>query len=320
MLLLLPSEFFAAVVALLPNRAVKQVRLTCRALHALAPLRLPRVFLSTSPRDVAALRAVAAHDELRRGVVVLVWDDDAQLPRLPPPSVDRPEPGPRWFGVGCRDNVDDVRSVAVSDLLAAARRALENPTCRHAAWDLYRELVDEQPGRTGHARGAYELLFPWTAGAEEKRIKWRGFGIVTRELARVKDNHKVMELVLDARHLETGLNCRIFDEPPCEEYNDLVQVLRQPGFRRLDLALLSTWQDRRNLNWSAFRSGLLERALGEATQVQHISLRIHTLLKPDDLLSLLAALPAALRSVELAHLEFLGDNGKLHSPRYGDLL
>lgn len=203
----------------------------------------------------------------------------------------------------------------------------------------------------------YECL-PWDI--ETEKAKWRGFSIITRELARYIQAFQacsVPEFVIDVDELETGLSCRVFDKP-CEEYNDLVTVLQQPGFRRLDLALLADgqyygsddWrreeylQQHETEGWSAFRSGYLKRALESIEDPYHISLRIHTNhdwcgfylrthgLRPwlplrsiipvgkwkklrhlgisglivdiDDLISVLAAQPSTLRSVELSFLVF----------------
>lgn len=188
---------------------------------------------------------------------------------------------------------------------------------------------------------------------EKVRDMWRGFCIVMRELAAVgtiPGHHSVSELIIDANYLDTGLNCRVF-ERPCPEYDDLVTLLRRPGFRRLDLDLLAQEQPRES--WQAYRSTYLRKALGEARGLRHVSLRneinfmsirqhmrhgtqeqaamniipLRTILpverwcrlehfglskfmvRQDDLMSLLAALPRSLRSVELSFLEFFGGSG-----------
>ncbi|KAI2469995.1 hypothetical protein F4781DRAFT_201683 [Annulohypoxylon bovei var. microspora] len=185
---------------------------------------------------------------------------------------------------------------------------------------------------------------------EEEKNKWRGFRLVTRELARQK--HQISELLVDSHYLNTGLSCRIFDEP-CDEYNDFVALLRTPGFRRLDLDLLVGGQEHRG--WASFRNGHLRHALGEA-DLEHISLRTGVVPNPDanalvrgsggsmehhiplrsifptekwprlrhfglsgflvqqaDVLSLLATLPATLRSVELSFFYFLDHGGNYMS-------
>ncbi|KAH6838550.1 hypothetical protein B0I37DRAFT_316717 [Chaetomium sp. MPI-CAGE-AT-0009] len=183
----------------------------------------------------------------------------------------------------------------------------------------------------------------WSQMSEGEKDRWRGFRIVTRELAKT-ERRGVSELVIDVNHLLSGINCTILSEP-CAEYDDLLKVIRRQGFRRLDLALTVGDQGYQE-EWSALRSGLLRRALSETPDLEHISLRTDEVEKdPDgsqdparhfvplsaifpvdnwpslrhfglsqflvrqgDLLSLLAALPATLRSVELSHLVFLQGN------------
>lgn len=188
---------------------------------------------------------------------------------------------------------------------------------------------------------------PWNDETAKKQ--WRGFCIVTNELAR-QNNHRVSELVIDLKEVQSGLSCRVFDEP-CEEYDNLVHLLRRPNFSRLDLTLLADGQYYDD-NWISFRSGYLKQAIGAASELLHISLRItvdynqidsdnfeehcvplqmifpvdrwqklqhfglsHFLVKGPDLLSLLSVLPMTLRSVELNFLRILGDRGN-----YRDLL
>ncbi|KAM0174026.1 hypothetical protein ACHAPF_006368 [Botrytis cinerea] len=183
------------------------------------------------------------------------------------------------------------------------------------------------------------ILPPWNDKTAKKQ--WRGFCIITNVLAGRNDHH-ILELIIDVRELETGLSCRIFDEP-CEEYNNLVHLIQQPGFRRIDLALLADGQYYDD--WSSFRSGHLKRMFEAAPDLEHVSLRIaadygqiypdfeqnriplqtifpvdrwrklqyfglsNSIVDGPDLLSLLGALPTTLRFVELSFLEFVGDRG-----------
>jgi hypothetical protein len=203
------------------------------------------------------------------------------------------------------------------------------------------------------ARGGQPYwLGPWDD--ESEKGKWRGFHIVTRELADARQAHSVSELIINVNYLNTGLNCRLFEQPASEDYENLVALLRRPGFSRLDLALLTEGQQ--DKGWSAFRNTNLRRAIGNATDLQHISLRSEVdyglflntmatnthaehfvpsrtifpidkwhklrhfglsnfLVRLDDLLPLLVLLPRSLRSVELSFLVFLGGSGN-----YKDLL
>lgn len=109
--------------------------------------------------------------------------------------------------------------------------------------------------------------FPWQAVDERQREKYRGFRIAIRALAQHK--HDVVELSLDARLRFTGINCRIFEDP-CPEYDNFVEVLKHPGFRRLDLPLIfgGTGSEPR---WQSFRNGKLRAALSEAGDLEEFS-------------------------------------------------
>jgi hypothetical protein len=175
---------------------------------------------------------------------------------------------------------------------------------------------------------------PWKD--EQVRQQYRGFSIVTRALADCTD-HQVSEFIVDVNYLGTGLNSRVF-EHPCAEYEDLVTILRRPGFKRLDLDLLVGHQEL--IGWPCFNSGHFYRAIAEARALEHISL--HTNVEPDsrasfvpmrtlfpvedwpalrhfelsclivdqdDLVALLDALPDTLRSVHLSFLYFPDNRG-----------
>jgi hypothetical protein len=186
----------------------------------------------------------------------------------------------------------------------------------------------------------------WNSNDAEKG-RWRGFRIILQALAEQK--HQISEFVMETKGLCTGLNCHVFDEP-YEEYQQLVTLLQKPDFSRLDLALLMSAQQ--DDGWPSLRSGHLKRALSEARNIQHLSvctdlgadqefdisddgsneislrtvfpierwqkLRHFGLLgfpvRQDDLISLLAAMPISLQSIELSFLAFYG-NGN-----YRDLL
>ncbi|KAJ5815014.1 hypothetical protein N7474_006791 [Penicillium riverlandense] len=115
------------------------------------------------------------------------------------------------------------------------------------------------------------LAFLWQNLDEGYKEKYRGFRIVTRVLA--EEEHNVSELILNANQLPTGINCTIFDDP-CKEYDNFATVLKHPGFRRLDLALIIGGIEREELNWSSFRNGRLRQALSVAKDIEDI--RLHT--------------------------------------------
>lgn len=123
---------------------------------------------------------------------------------------------------------------------------------------------------------------PW--GQKDDKKKWRGFGILLRQLAKQKQ-HNITEFVIDTKELKTGISCRIFNES-CEDYDNLVTLLQQPGFKHLDLALVADDQDytqqlqtihtpRGQQPWSSFQSGLLKEALENIENPNHVSIRVH---------------------------------------------
>ncbi|SCO82577.1 uncharacterized protein FRV6_06790 [Fusarium oxysporum] len=75
----LPNELLGAICALLCNRDVKSLRLTCRALGDTSPLRFDRVFISANPRNIEVLLAVANHDVFRHRVKEIIWDDSVLM-------------------------------------------------------------------------------------------------------------------------------------------------------------------------------------------------------------------------------------------------
>lgn len=203
--------------------------------------------------------------------------------------------------------------------------------CILPAWPLQFNPLDEGE------------LYEAPSWDQEEAKKWRGFSMILCELAEMSSHH-ISEFIVDAYVLKTGLNCRVFDQPN-KELNKLITLLRQPGFSHLDLALIADGQYRDGQNWSSIRNGYLKRALSESSDLRHISLRftisyeqiryghdehfvplrmifpIDTwknlqhfglsgfLVRVDDLLSVLAALPKVLRSVELSFLYFTGEKG-----------
>jgi hypothetical protein len=80
----LPNELVAEVVAYLPNRDVKSLRLSCKILGQVAGPRLfRRVFLSANLLNIKVFRAIADHDGFRRGVVDIIWDDTRLVSEMP---------------------------------------------------------------------------------------------------------------------------------------------------------------------------------------------------------------------------------------------
>ncbi|CAF3491773.1 unnamed protein product [Fusarium graminearum] len=110
---------------------------------------------------------------------------------------------------------------------------------------------------------------------DEYISNWRGFSLVTRALVECEQDHHVIELIIGGREIWTGVNCHVFDQK-CQEYDDLVSLLKQPGFHRLDLDLNTFMIQRDGVGWKSYRSGLLREALAQAKNLRYISLRTTT--------------------------------------------
>ena len=171
--------------------------------------------------------------------------------------------------------------------------------------------------------------------------KWRGFRIIVEQLAQTQ--HQVTELLVDAHYLHSGLNCRIFEEP-CVDYNNFTALLQTPKFRRLDLDLIVAGQERlgwpafrstllrralanaidiehlsmcADMNPYSRATFIHPNAIGEHhtplrtifpidkwPHLKHFGLS-GFLVRLEDLISFLGALPPSLRSVELSFLLFV---------------
>ncbi|CEL01121.1 hypothetical protein ASPCAL00713 [Aspergillus calidoustus] len=167
--------------------------------------------------------------------------------------------------------------------------ALERITLTPAAHGWLWAPVYETPMIRAFPKGFnYPIPRGWTNGRHvwsgtparpwedpEVRATYRGFGIITRALTEYPE-HQISELVIDVNYLETGLNCRVFEEPSAEYY-DFGTILQRPGFRRLDLALYVRGEE--HTGWRCYRSRLLSRALANAHDLEHFSL--HTNVSPD---------------------------------------
>ncbi|KAL6355274.1 hypothetical protein LRP88_10860 [Fusarium phalaenopsidis] len=71
----LPPELLEQILSGLPNSDIKSLRLTCARLHRFTQLRLSRIFLSPNPLNVSVFRAVADHEEFRKKIVEIIYDD-----------------------------------------------------------------------------------------------------------------------------------------------------------------------------------------------------------------------------------------------------
>lgn len=116
------------------------------------------------------------------------------------------------------------------------------------------------------------IVYEWNE-YPELRERYRGFRTTMRVFA--NEPNSVTELIMNSTHLPTGINCTIFDEP-YEEYDNFAAVLKTPGFRRLDIAILIGGQFDSEIRGSrrSLLNRRLRRALGEAKDMEDF--RLHT--------------------------------------------
>lgn len=78
----LPFELWGYIGSHLSNADIKTFRLACSQFNNAVFLRIDRVFLSANPLNIKVFRSIASHDQFRRRVTEIVWDE-ARLPRGP---------------------------------------------------------------------------------------------------------------------------------------------------------------------------------------------------------------------------------------------
>lgn len=169
---------------------VKSLRLTCRSLAALIRPRLQRIFISSSPRDIAVFRAVADDENLRHGVREIIWDDA----RLPVKEFDEDHPSPCYlyyclcqdqcttdgdnapprYTKACKQNADHLwkrlqgEAHMPHNIEKARRIAREIPVS--ASWQCYRELAVEQKHAVEHKLDIEAMEYGLTRFTSLERI------------------------------------------------------------------------------------------------------------------------------------------------------
>jgi hypothetical protein len=154
----LPLELLEQILFGLPNSDIKSLRLTCTHLHRFAQLRLSRIFLSPNPLNVSVFRAVADHDEFRKKIVEIIYDDARLAHSYETPDdeyydEDEDDIGdvhgvPFWFRRIYRENYDAIKSYGREDVKRSHHlevqerfKALLSPA---ESYKQYQKLVQEQ--------------------------------------------------------------------------------------------------------------------------------------------------------------------------------
>ncbi|KAJ0416006.1 hypothetical protein BJY00DRAFT_326607 [Aspergillus carlsbadensis] len=363
----LPVEIIIIVTTYLPNSSIKTLRLTCRTL----------------------CNTEIIWDDAR--LVKEPWSEFHITDQREDLFLDKESRSPQWFVDACKENIEDAHMRKMSHVysqctppapvLLADQIAPDELPWR-ICWQYYQNLLQQQEDVIIFNKDAEAFVYGLKRFTALKRVTvtpaahgwiyaplyetpmirafprgddYRGACIAMHALAAYSEHHQVTELKLDAHTLETGLNCRVFEEAH-KQYNDFAAILTKPGFALLDISLLVRGQE--HTGWRCFRSGCLRRALAGAPDLQHISLTtnvdsnprsdssvpgsagsrehlvpLHTifpaetwrslqhfslsrfLVDKDDILSLFSSLPETLRSIHLGSLYFLD-----HGGTYGTLL
>jgi hypothetical protein len=146
----LPAELVGLIVSYLPNRDIKNLRLTCPTLGQMAQLRLSRVFLSANPLNIEVFRAIADHEDFRHNIVEIIWDDARLIEHAPERRLDlldgedwaqwgdgpnSYEGIPWWFEESYEENVKN---------RGLLKRLQETDPSIHVSWEFYQQLLQQQ--------------------------------------------------------------------------------------------------------------------------------------------------------------------------------
>lgn len=128
-------------------------------------------------------------------------------------------------------------------------------------------------------RGSTAEALPWASDrhvvrsqvvrSHVVRAKWQGYCAVTSALAEHGQLHNIAELIVEGCPVGTGLNVNLFGQPS-QDFDNLVKIVSQKGFRRLDLSLIVG--NHKHHTWCVLRSGMFREAVSRATQLQSMSL------------------------------------------------
>ncbi|CAG8061745.1 unnamed protein product [Penicillium salamii] len=159
-LLRFPPELSSSIVSFLPNRDVKSLRLTCKALSDISPFSSARVFLSASSLNIEVFRAVADHPKFRHEIREIIWDDarfvsapliwESVRPIIEPErmEINSNEECPIWFTEDCAENRYTIKHRKYRDVdrpdHVARQHQLDAQMPLKACWKYYQQLLDDQ--------------------------------------------------------------------------------------------------------------------------------------------------------------------------------
>lgn len=156
----LPVELILLICARLSNSDIKSLRLTCTRISNIAQLRLTRVFLSADPTNIRVFRAIADHEQYRKQIAEIIYDDARfthwrmstrtgfETPKWDEAVAMSPEGCPGWFAQDCHQNIAHlvIRKGEDIDLphhIAQANQVNAQLPLR-ICWQYYKNLVQQQ--------------------------------------------------------------------------------------------------------------------------------------------------------------------------------
>ena len=268
----LPAEILSQIISKLHNIDIKNLRQTCIYFKDIARPRINRLFLSTNLKDIQVFRAVADHEFYRYEVTEIIYDDvrfshaddiASESDYDIADNIGDTTGTPLWFCDLYRKLSQQQQATIATNRDADALKYglsrltnLRRVTITPAAHGVPGRPLYYTPAIRSLARGVlYPIERGWPATMlevgndqleeegwnEEEKAQWRGYFLVSRTLAQhLRDNPrtKFAELIIDTNQLRTGISSRIFEEAESSEKTDLITILGQPGFTRLDLSLL----------------------------------------------------------------------------------
>ncbi|KAJ6000821.1 hypothetical protein N7481_001230 [Penicillium waksmanii] len=155
-----PPELSASIVSFLPNKDVKSLRLTCKALGEISPFSSSRVFLSANSLNIQVFRAIADHPKFRHQIRELIWDDarfvvapliwESMRPIIESERMEikSDEGCPIWFTEQCEENRYTVKHRKYRDVnrpdQVARQHQMDAQMPLKACWKYYQQLLDDQ--------------------------------------------------------------------------------------------------------------------------------------------------------------------------------
>ncbi|KAF3392325.1 hypothetical protein DPV78_010526, partial [Talaromyces pinophilus] len=196
-------------------------------------LQLDRVFISANPQHVEVFRTIADHEVYRYQVAEIVWDDtqlphDVKLTGLQSRKASLSLKDSWEFYLQLLEQQDGVIS-SHADTLSFANElekfpCLKRITLAHGAHGLLNNPCYASIVRS-HMPGCplqIDFQIPPIMGQEDDKKKWRGFGIILRQLAK-QEHYNITEFVMDTKELKTGISCQLFNEWG-EDYDNPVTI------------------------------------------------------------------------------------------------